>query len=159
MNLDFFSIMKSNIETDQMPIILESLKTCKNIKFLNLSENCLKNNSNCLASTLKELNFIEVAALNNCLIGQKEISNILTELKDKLFIKELYLSGNEIGDEGMKYMKNNLTNEFVGLRALNLAENNIYIQGAEFLSHFLKSKFQLQYLRLGNNKIRAKGLS
>ena len=54
-----FSIMKSNVESEQMHLILDSIKTCNNLKFLNLSENLLKNNShNSLIQALKSLTFI-----------------------------------------------------------------------------------------------------
>ena len=140
--------MKSNIEESQLPQILESLKTCINLKVVNLSENSLKSCGSYVTPMMKALTFIEVVALNNSLIGSKGIHNILNALKDKPFLKDLYLSGNDIGDEGMKNLKNFFYSEFKGFRALSLVNNNITEDGAKFLSFFLKSKTQLQYLRL-----------
>ena len=158
MKLEVFSIMNSNIEKSQMPQILESLKTCSNLKVVNLSGNYLKSSSISVAQMLKSLTFIEVVALNNSLIGTKGIHNILNALKDKPCLKELYFAGNEIGDEGMKKVNNFFAYEFKGLRALSLVNNNITEVGAKSLSCFLQSKTQLQYLRLGNNKLKATGV-
>ena len=156
--LEIFSIMKSKINNNQMLSILDSLTTCSNLKVLNLSKNSLKHCYSALANMLKTLQFIEVVALNNCQIGPNRIPFILQALKDKNCLKELYLSGNEIGDEGIKNLNYLFPDEFTSLRALNLSYNNITENGAEFLSNFLRSKSQLEYLQLSYNKLRAKGV-
>jgi len=150
--------MKCDIEQDQMPLILNSLKTCENIKFLNLSENLVKGYCESLTETLKVLKQIEVIGLNNCQIGLQGIVDILQVLKDKTCLKELYLAGNEIGDDGIKEIKNQFSSKFRGLKALNLVNNKITEKSVVFLYFFLKTKPELQYLRLGHNKLKALGV-
>ena len=93
-----FSIMKCQIDCEQISILLESIKTCENLKFINLSENPL-NYNNCLTDLTQTLTFlehIELVALNNCNIGTKGFCMILQVLKDKSHMKDLYLANNDI---------------------------------------------------------------
>lgn len=150
--------MNCKIEENQMLLMLNSLKTCSNLKILNLSENPLKNSSKILAKTLQVMTNIEVVALNNSKIGHSGFKTILQELKDKIVLKGLYLSGNEISDEGMAQTKTLLASDFKELKTLHLVNNNITEKGGSYFSVFLKLHTRLENLRLGNNKLKGKGI-
>ena len=150
--------MKSNIDQDQILLILESLKTCINLKSLNLSENTLNLSLKPLIETLKHLKSIAVLALNNCQIGSKGFNSLLLALSEIPDLEELHLASNDFDDSNIQHLKTKYKYKFFGLKALNLSNNKITKDGAEFLKMFIEDKSQLRYLRLGNNNLGDEGI-
>ena len=153
--------MKCGIDNQQLSELFKPIQTCIKIKILNLSENNFNKSeegSIKLASTLKHLDELEVIALNNCLIGSEGIKRILESLKNKLFLSEIYMASNDITETASIFFKYDFEKYFQPLKNLSLANNVLKENGAEYLSYFIRNKINLQYLRIGGNKIKVKGL-
>ena len=153
--------MKCGLDSKQLCKLFKPMQTCLRLKFLNLSENNFNKSeegSNLLAETLRNLDYLEIIGLNNCMIGSEGIKKILDALKNKSNLTEIYIAFNDITEAFSTYFNNEYAKYFIPLKALSLANNSIKEKGAENLSYFLRNKLNIQYLRIGGNKIKAKGL-
>lgn len=85
-------------------------------------------------------------------VCDKEILALVEALTGNTILKELYLIGNKIGDEGASLLAD-LLKQNGTLELLDLSSNNIGDEGAAALSEVLMSNTSLKTLLLADNKL------
>ena len=94
--------------------------------------------------------------LGNNYITSQGISIISKTLCDNHTLSRLYLSGNQINDEGVHYLT--LTMNQSSLIVLGLSKNNITDTGAKYLADMLRENRSLIVLGLEDNEISDQGV-
>ena len=172
-SLDIFDISKNEFGPLGASILSEKGKFPR-LRVLNISDNHLLTEG--AKGLSKGLGFhtIDILSISNNDINDYGFYHLSTGNLKK--IKEIYLSGNKIGDEGMAYISNfklleviemdnnaitfkgvnNICGKyFEKIRKLNLDNNHIGVEGTYIIANYKQNN--LKYLSLANNDICTKG--
>jgi len=160
-HLEILSLMKCGIDKENMKLLLIHIQNIPNLRFLNIGENEFNATSDgsLLVNTISKLTNLTSIALNNCNIGNDVMYNLFQGLKKLAFLKEIYITNNNLSDYfAEKIQQKDMKKEFKGLTHFNICGNNLTEKGAGFLGKFLENKYEIQYVRIGSNRIRPDGL-
>ena len=142
---------QNGIHTKGIEAICKAVEANKGLKNLNLNDNNLKIAANSVANALKTLKSIETINFGDCLLkrtGCVAICDAIIE-SDVFNIKEINLSGNEIGGEeaiealircSLKIAESSESNDKL---KLELSSNNFGESGVERLNDSLSEKIDL----------------
>ena len=137
--------------------LADGLKSCSNLKVLNLSTNNIDaEGAVALADGLKSCSNLKVLNLSTNNIDAEGAVALADGLKSCSILRNLYLPTNNIGAEGAVALADGLKS-CSNLRILDLTTNNIGAEGAVALADGLKSCSNLRALVLSANNIGAKG--
>ena len=113
-----------------------------------------------MGQSLKDKKYLEVFNLKKNEISFQGIKALEECLGLSKTIKELNLSGNNIGDEGAEIVINALTNKKrQSIHVLSLSNNKITSKGCIAICNFVKKCMSLEELQLSNNEIDNDGAS
>lgn len=127
----------------------------KGLKYF--TDNLLKNEK-VTSIAFSNITIVKINLVNNNLeFGCKEAGLLAGVLQYNTTVKELDLSCNDIGDQGMKSLANAL-NYNKTLTDLELSGNKISYIGIEFLAEVLKTNNTLKVLNLSGNDIDNQGM-
>ncbi|XP_043826129.1 ribonuclease inhibitor isoform X2 [Dromiciops gliroides] len=101
---------------------------------------------------------IQKLSLQNCSITGAGCELILSLLRTKPTLRDLQLSDNHLGDEGMKLLCEGLMDPRCSLERLELEYCEVTTASCEALSSVLKAKGSLQELTLNNNELGEAGV-
>lgn len=114
------------------------------------------------------MNIVISQAINNqqCTILRFKSNNITSTvasvladaLRNNTTLEQLSLWDNQVGDIGVIVLSDALRNNSSALKRLDLSQNGITDEGAEYLAQMLKINKILIYLTLSNNEISNQGL-
>ncbi|KAM7393587.1 hypothetical protein PAMP_020446 [Pampus punctatissimus] len=166
----------------QLPAVLKSKKAM--LRFSNLTDKCCPALAAVLSmgeSYLRELDLgynsisdngveklveglvdqncqLKMLRLQGCEVTSQACRYLATALRQSPKLRELDLSGNEIGDNGLKHLANGLRGAECQLEALKLSQCNIEHKGCHYLASALeKNSSHLKVLDLSINMIGDKG--
>ena len=134
-----------------------------NLKVLNISSNTIG------ASSMQKFAefLVENRSLESFHVGCNELGSmgaffLGSILKHNYTLKELKLEGNDIGDDGVRYLVEGLTENEISapnttLEHLDLAWNGIEREGALRLAEGLRENAKLSFLNLSGNRIGSEG--
>ena len=124
LNLEIIELSYNYLETEQITLILQSLKCNQKLsEFIFCGQN----------------------------FGEKDLEYLCKSILTKTCLKVLNISSNKISDEGMKVFCDFLQSN-KSVEELDLSENNIADFGLECLSNYLLSNISLKSLNLSHNK-------
>ncbi|XP_053188977.1 NACHT, LRR and PYD domains-containing protein 14-like [Scomber japonicus] len=165
-----------------LPIVLKSRKAM--LRFSNLTDKCCPALAAVLStkeSYLRELDLgynsisndgvkklvegmtdrscrLKMLRLQGCGVSSQACEYLAPALRQAEKLRELDLSGNEIGDDGLKHLSNGLRAPECHLETLKLSQCNIEHKGCHYLASALqKNSGHLKVLDLSSNVIGDKG--
>ena len=143
----------NEIEYELVESMAKALKTNKTLTSFNISYNEIKDaGAKALAMSLEKNQTLKYLDLSFTGIKNEGVEAVIT----KAALKSLFLSSNEIGDEGVKALVKALeTNKT--LTTLDLRNNKIKDAGAKALAMSLKYNTTLTTLNLDSNEIGTEG--
>lgn len=111
-----------------------------------------------LGASLKDKKYLEVFSLKKNEIGFQGIKALEDCLGLSKTIKELNLSGNNIGDEGVNIVITALSNKKKqSIHILSLSNNRITSEGCKKICEFIAMCNTLEEIQLSNNEIDNEG--
>ena len=100
---------------------------------------------------------IELLQLEHIPLDNPSMFEIRKYLSETSQLKELYLEGNDIADEGMKHLSDAIK-ATKSLNHLHISRNTITNKGMEFLSEGIMATTSLNHLELWNNEVTEEGM-
>jgi len=107
-----------------------------------------------IGASLKDKKYLEVFNLKKNEIGLQGIKTLEDCLSLSKTIKELNLTGNNIGDEGLEIVLKALANKKKqSLQRFSVSSNKITSAGCKALCDFIMNCYSLEELQMANNEI------
>ncbi|XP_048051929.1 NACHT, LRR and PYD domains-containing protein 12-like isoform X2 [Megalobrama amblycephala] len=149
-----------NITAEVCDALTSALRSNSHLRELDLSENKIGDEGLTLLSDgLKDPHCkLENLWLSQCNITAEGCAALTSALRSNSHLRELDLSGNKIGDEGLMLLSDGLKDPHCKLEKLTLNSCNITVEGCAALTSALRSNSHLRELYLTVNKIGDKGL-
>ena len=145
----------SEMPTNKIPALFETLKKCKMLDSLSLF-GINRSQSQIIAKELSQMPNLKSLCLSNNnlkLQGIKCFVDAFSNLKELI---HLDLSNNSLDIEGAKYLSIGLE-KLTNLTSLNLSGNSIQLEGTKYIANALKQLSRLEILDISRNTIQIKG--
>ncbi|XP_067260689.1 ribonuclease inhibitor-like isoform X2 [Chanodichthys erythropterus] len=150
-----------NITTESCAALASALRLNSHLREMNLSENKIRDQGVMLLSDgLKDPHCkLENLMLWGCNITAEGCDALTSALRSNSHLRELDLSENKIGDEGLMLLSDRLKDPHCKLEKLWLSQCNITAEGCAALTSALRSSSHLRELNLSENKTGDEGLT
>ncbi|XP_048051933.1 NACHT, LRR and PYD domains-containing protein 12-like isoform X5 [Megalobrama amblycephala] len=153
-------LIQCNITSEGCAALGSALRSNSHLRELGLSHNNIQDEGLTLLSDgLKDPHCkLKKLMLSQCNITAEGCAALTSALRSNSHLRELDLSGNKIGDEGLMLLSDGLKDPHCKLEKLTLNSCNITVEGCAALTSALRSNSHLRELYLTVNKIGDKGL-
>lgn len=159
MNLKELDLSNNTLGEKSFQALQMALKNLKNLRMLSILANPSQNSVNALAKMLIEIDSLTAIELSSCNFEAIDSPTVVKSLLQNKNLENFIFANNKLGDGGIKDIAPFLTG-FKKLKNLNLSSNQIGPEGISFLiSPLLSLKDSIQELYLGQNKIGDAGIS
>ncbi|XP_048051941.1 NACHT, LRR and PYD domains-containing protein 12-like isoform X4 [Megalobrama amblycephala] len=158
--LEKLTLRDCNITAEGCAALTSALRSNSHLRELDLSGNKIGDKGLTLLSDgLKDPQCkLEKLTLFECNIIDEGVAALTSALRSNSHLRELVLTGNKIGDEGLMLLSDGLKDPHCKLEKLRLDNCNITAEGCAALTSALRSNSHLRELDLYENKIGDKGL-
>ncbi|XP_048052028.1 NACHT, LRR and PYD domains-containing protein 12-like isoform X2 [Megalobrama amblycephala] len=159
--LEKLKLDQCNITAEGCAALASAMRSNSHLRELNLSENKIRDKGLMLLSDgLKDPHCkLEKLKLSRCNITAEGCAALASALRSNSHLRELDLTGNKIGDEGLTLLSYGLKDPHCKLEKLMLCRCNITDEGCAALASALRSNSHLRELDLSENKIGGRGLT
>ena len=166
--LQILDLSSNKLGSPGIKLLAKGLKLFKHLRYLNLSDNNIESDgAKSLAEGLQCCTFLQTLVLNFNRIGSDGATALFAGLKGCSRLEYLHLRQNYIGSEGANAVAKwivftcpsslEIYRKQSNIQALDLAHNNIGVEGTITLARALKYCTKLQKLDLQNNDIGPNG--
>ncbi|XP_067260695.1 ribonuclease inhibitor-like isoform X6 [Chanodichthys erythropterus] len=159
--LETLRLSYCNITAEGCAALTSALRSNSHLRELDLSDNKIGGEGLTLLSDgLKDLHCkLEKLTLFDCNITTEGCAALTSALRSNSHLREVDLSENKIGDEGLTLLSDGLKYPHCKLEKLKLYDCNIADEGCAALTSALRSDSHLRELNLSDNKIGDEGLT
>ncbi len=160
--MKIINLSTNELDSNDFQLLSEGIQTCKHLVKLNLSDNIMDSEgATCLAKGINHFCEIKSIYLEKNIIGSNGAAAMMEALKSSIYLECVQLQFNRIGPEGASAVADWITStskrhpkqNSCFLRTLNLADNQIYMNGTAVLAGALQFCKNLHFLDMSNNKI------